>query len=320
MSGDGRTHLSVVIPTFNRSAALSETVTSVLASDLDEGVRSELIIVDDGSEEPAANALVDVRPPPEWSLHVVRQDNAGVGAARNRGHREAVGDVIVFVDDDMLLFPETLRRHLDGHRRRPGSVIFGRSPYVGQDVDPFVEWVQGLDNDPSQRATEEFVRVTVIASGHLSIERDGPVARWHAIYADDMRTPVAEEYELSARLAAHRIPAYVARDIVAFHNRRITVEAFLRQQLGHGRGCAEAARLHPECLRLSELRTIIDHHARRSARRTLWSILGTVPARSVLQRAALAGQHGRLGPLAPWAFRLSAGAWFAAGVRSGVSP
>jgi glycosyltransferase involved in cell wall biosynthesis len=320
MSDDARPHVSVVIPTFNRSTALAETVASVFSSDLGEGVRPELIIVDDGSDEPAANALVNVRRPAEWSLRVVRQDNQGVGAARNRGYREAAGDVIVFVDDDMLLFPETLHRHMDGHRRLPGSVIFGRSPYVGQDTNPFVEWVQSLNNDPSQSAEEEFVPATIIASGHLSVEGTGPASRWPAIYADDMRTPVAEEYELSHRLVAHRIPAYMARDIVAFHNRTIGVDAFMRQQLGHGRGCAEAARLHPECLELDELRTVIDHHAHKSARSALWTLLGTSPARSALRRAARAGQRGRLGPLAPLAFRLSAGAWFSAGVRTTASP
>ncbi|MDQ6697595.1 MAG: glycosyltransferase family 2 protein, partial [Actinomycetota bacterium] len=306
-----RPHLSVVIPTFNRSMALGETVRSVFASDLGDDIRVELIIIDDGSVEPATDALVDVQPPARWSQRVVRQGNQGVGAARNRGYEEAEGDVVVFVDDDMLLLADTLHRHLDAHHRRPGSVIFGRSPYVAQaDDGPFVDWVQNLGNDPSGSATLDFVPARIVASGHLSVERTGPVSQWSHLYADDMRTPVAEEYELSHRLGTHQIPIYTARDTIALHNRKIDVDSFMGQQLGHGRGCAEVAHLHPECLELDELRTIIDQHGRRSAKQLLWVFFGTAPVRSMLRRAARAGQRGRLGRLAPFVFRLSAGAWF----------
>ncbi len=317
MSVEGQPHLTVVIPTFNRSTAVAGTVESVLRSDVGDGVQVEVIVVDDGSAEPASNALVGLRPPAGWSLRVARQDNRGVGAARNRGYREAAGDIVVFVDDDMLLFPETLRRHLEAHRCLPGSVIFGRSPYVPQpEANPFVEWVLDLTSTSSGRAEHHLIPATIIASGHLSVERGGPTSQWSELYADDMRTPVAEEYELSHRLQAHGVPVYRAPNIVAFHNRTIDVESFMRQQLGHGKGCAEAARLHPECLALEQLRHIIDHHQRRSAQRAAWVALGSPIMRSMLRRAARVGERGQLGPLAPLAFRLSAGAWFAAGVRS----
>jgi glycosyltransferase involved in cell wall biosynthesis len=317
-AGSTGPHLSVVVPTFNRAGALATTVRSILDSELDEGVRVEVIVVDDGSVEPAADALVDLRPPPGWTLRVVRQENRGVGGARNRGYHEATAGIVLFVDDDMLLFPDTLQGHLRAHTARPGAVVFGRSPYVPQDAaDPFVRWVLGLGGDPSASAEQDLVPVPVIASGHLSVERVGPLAGWPAVYADDMRTPVAEEYELSRRLRASGISAYVATRVVAFHNRQIDVEAFLRQQLGHGRGCGEVARLHPECLELDELREIIRHHRDPSPRRVLWVLLGSKGARELLGRAARAGQRGRLGPLAPVVFRLAAGAWFSAGVRSG---
>ncbi|MBA3286419.1 MAG: glycosyltransferase [Acidimicrobiia bacterium] len=311
--------VSVVIPTFNRAELLADTVRSVFASDVGDvsdlgGV--EVIVVDDGSAEPAEDALATLVPPFWCRLRVVRQDNAGVGAARNRGYREAVGPIVLFVDDDMLLLPGTLRTHVDAHGRHPNSVVFGRSPYVDQPRDRFVDWVLTLDNDPHRAAAAAIAPATIVASGHLSVERSGPVRQWSEFYADDMRTPVAEEYELSDRLARHGVPILVGRDIIAFHNRTIDVDTFLRQQHGHGRGCAEAARRHPECLELSELRRIITHHGRRSPKATAWRLLATAPMRSALRRAAHLGRRGLLGPLGPAVFRVAAGAWFAAGLRS----
>jgi GT2 family glycosyltransferase len=308
--------MSVVIPTYNRSSALSATVASVVRSDLGDGTAFEVVIVDDGSIEPVAEVLTGLEPPPGCTIRIVRQENRGVGAARNRGYREAVGDVVVFVDDDMLLQPTTLERHRQAHHRCPGSVIYGRSPYVDQPaLDPFVRWVLGLGQDRGPADADGLLRAEIIASGHLSVERTGLLGRLPALYADDMRTPVAEEYELSHRLAVLGVPVYRAPGVVALHNRTIAVDPFLEQQLGHGRGCAEVARLHPECLALAPLQGIIEHHRRRSARRALWAVLGTTPARGVLRRVARAGQRGRLGPFAPVAFRLAAGAWFSAGVR-----
>jgi hypothetical protein len=226
---------------------------------------------------------------------------------------------VLFVDDDMVVLPGTLQGHLDAHVRHPGAVVFGRSPYVPQDAPtPFVRWVLDLPNDPHAAAVDQVVRVDVVASGHLSVER-ATVAGWGHFYSDAMRTPVAEEYELSRRLAAHGIHVLLARDVVALHNRRITLDGFLRQQHGHGKGCGEAARRAPEALTLDELRTVIDHHTGRGLGAGPWPVLRTRPARRVLRGLARAADR-------PWvpkrlrgaAFTAASGAAFSAGVRDGL--
>jgi len=308
--------VSVVIPTYDRERLLADTVRSVFDSELGDTGRWQLIVVDDGSAVPAAEVLAGLDVPPQCSMLIARQDNAGVGAARNRGFREALGQIVLFLDDDMILPPGALRAHVEAHRLHPNAVVFGRSPYVDQPRDRFVDWVLALGNDPHRVAAVAFAPASIVASGHLSVERSGPVRDWSEFYADDMRTPVAEEYELSHRLGRHGVPVLLGRDIVAFHNRAIEVDAFLAQQYGHGRGCAEAARRHPECLDLAELRTVMAHHRRRSPKSAMWRLLATSAARSTLRGAARLASRGRLGPLAPATFRAAAGAWFAAGLAS----
>ncbi len=248
---EGPPDLTVVIPTFNRSTALVDMIASLLSSDVGAGIQVELIVVDDGSAQPAATLLSDLQPPPWCSLRVVRQDNQGVAAARNCGYREAKANIVLFVDDDMLVLPTTLLGHLRAHETFPGSVIFGRSPYVAQpESNPFRAWVHSLDNDPHKSAQHEYVRATIVASGHLSVERTGALAGTSDFYNDEMRTPVAEEYELSHRLAKLGIPVYIARDVMAFHNRSLDVDSFMHQQLSHGRGCSEVWRRYPGTLEL----------------------------------------------------------------------
>jgi glycosyltransferase involved in cell wall biosynthesis len=65
------------------------------------------------------------QPPPGFTLKCVRQENAGPAAARNLGFTASRGDIVIFIDDDILVPPELVRQHVEAHELNPGSVIFG---------------------------------------------------------------------------------------------------------------------------------------------------------------------------------------------------
>lgn len=311
--------VSVVVPTFDRADELTATIGSLYASELRTPGSVELIVVDDGSAVPADRFVEGIPVPAHFTTRVVRQENQGVGSARNRGFREARGPVVLFVDDDMIVLPDMLEGHLDAHGRVPGSVVFGPSPYVRQrSPTPFTDWVLGLPGDPLAAGDEPLVPAAVVASGHLSVER-AAVPGWEDFYADTMRTPVAEEYELSWRLSCQGIPVFVARDVVALHGRQISLDTFLRQQYGHGKGCGEAARLAPETLAVAALRAVIDRHTRTGRAALPWSLLRAAPARRVLRGLAGAADHPRVPRrIRAAVFTAASGAAFSAGVRDGL--
>src|SRR5262249_771856 len=104
--------VTVVVPSYNRGDALAPTLDAILGSDLKSVGEIEVIVVDDGSPVPA-KSVVDSRIVPQGvSLRCIRQDNAGPAAARNAGFREARGEVVLFVDDDILLPASGIRDHL----------------------------------------------------------------------------------------------------------------------------------------------------------------------------------------------------------------
>jgi glycosyltransferase involved in cell wall biosynthesis len=92
---------SVVVPCFNRLAYLPQALSSVWAQTFTD---YEVIVVDDGSTDGTAEYLstLDAR------VRVVRQENAGPGAARNAGTAAAAGEYLAFLDSDDLWFPWTL--------------------------------------------------------------------------------------------------------------------------------------------------------------------------------------------------------------------
>lgn len=86
--------ITVVIPLYNKEAEIERTLRSVLAQRL---LPREIIVVDDGSTDRSAALVEAFRHP---LIRLIRQENRGVSAARNRGLREATTRRVALLDGD----------------------------------------------------------------------------------------------------------------------------------------------------------------------------------------------------------------------------
>jgi len=86
--------ISVVIPLYNKANEIGRALQSVKDQTVSP---SEIIVVDDGSTDGGADVVKTFQ---LHNLRLVRQDNRGECAARNRGIQEAHGDLIAFLDAD----------------------------------------------------------------------------------------------------------------------------------------------------------------------------------------------------------------------------
>lgn len=114
-----RTLVTVVIPAYNAERFLRAAVESVLAQVSWAAV--EVVVVDDGSTDRTAEIAESLG----TAVRCVRQPNAGVAAARNRGIEEASGAYIAFLDADDVWLPHKLERQLEQFRARPELVAVG---------------------------------------------------------------------------------------------------------------------------------------------------------------------------------------------------
>jgi glycosyltransferase involved in cell wall biosynthesis len=97
---------SVIVPTFNRAAMLVGALESVRSQTFTD---YELIVVDDGSTDDTQTVLARFAAnEPAKRVRILRQDNAGAGAARNLAIAQARGEYCTFLDSDDLYFPWTL--------------------------------------------------------------------------------------------------------------------------------------------------------------------------------------------------------------------
>jgi len=86
--------ISVIVPTYNRDQFIARCLNSALAA-INE--QDEIIVVDDGSTDGTESLIQSYSDP---RVHYVKQDNAGLSAARNRGMELARNELIAFLDDD----------------------------------------------------------------------------------------------------------------------------------------------------------------------------------------------------------------------------
>ncbi|MDX1650764.1 MAG: glycosyltransferase, partial [Myxococcota bacterium] len=105
--------VSVVIPVRDGNAWIGDAVGSALRQ---TWRRTEVVVVDDGSSEPPDRVL-----PRDPRLRILRQPPQGVARARNRGVREARGELVHLLDADDWLDPSCVARKVDALRRVPDA-------------------------------------------------------------------------------------------------------------------------------------------------------------------------------------------------------
>ena len=112
--------VSVIIPIYNSEEYIEQGIQSVLNQ---SNIEVELILVNDGSTDGSAG-IIDEYAKKYDSVKAIHQENAGVGAARNRGIREATGEYIAYLDSDDFYEPEVLSELIEKCREQELDVLF----------------------------------------------------------------------------------------------------------------------------------------------------------------------------------------------------
>jgi cellulose synthase/poly-beta-1,6-N-acetylglucosamine synthase-like glycosyltransferase/peptidoglycan/xylan/chitin deacetylase (PgdA/CDA1 family) len=98
--------VSAIVPAFNEEVGIAGTVLSLARSDYP---RLEIIVVDDGSTDGTVG-MVEALMGRVESLRLIRQWNCGKARALNRGIAASTGDILVLIDGDTVVEPDTISR------------------------------------------------------------------------------------------------------------------------------------------------------------------------------------------------------------------
>ncbi len=118
--------LSVVMPVYNERATIEEIIRRVLVVP----IRTELIVVDDGSKDGTRDILTELVKELPFKL-IFQPANAGKGAALRRGFAEVTGDLVVIQDADLEYSPEEFPGLIELIVQGRADVVYG-SRFLGR--------------------------------------------------------------------------------------------------------------------------------------------------------------------------------------------
>ncbi|MDB4912952.1 MAG: glycosyl transferase, family 2 [Gemmatimonadetes bacterium] len=111
--------VSIVIPTYNRSALLRQAIESVMAQ---THTAWEVLVIDDGSTEPIQQVVESFQ---DMRMRYLRQPQQGVSVARNYGIQESKGKFISFLDSDDMYEPHCLEAKIVYAATHPDAIVIG---------------------------------------------------------------------------------------------------------------------------------------------------------------------------------------------------
>lgn len=223
---------SVIIPTYNRLGQLKQCLAGLekqtLALD-----SFDVIVVSDGSTDGTDAYLSKLATP--LKLRFLVQPNRGPAAARNLGIAEARGEIIVFIDDDIVPISELLEEHLAVHQQR-GSRVVVLGPMMTppkHELPPWVAWEQAmLEKQYADMLAGKWAPTArQFYTGNTSLRRE------HLVDAGgfDASFRRAEDVELAYRLAERGIEFFFHPGAVGYHYADRSYRSWLSIPYDYGR-------------------------------------------------------------------------------------
>ncbi len=172
--------LSVIVPVYNASAWLRETIDSVINQKYTDW---ELILVDDESRDDSADIIKEYSHRDERIKYIFKK-NGGVSSARNVGIENAKGEYIVFLDSDDIALPDmysTLIERIEANNTDAEFCAFTRFFKNGKTLTHIEPSFAKLEKDP--RDIRSFLFSTAaVTEGDKLVTDDIHGACWRSVY------------------------------------------------------------------------------------------------------------------------------------------
>jgi GT2 family glycosyltransferase len=241
--------VSVLVCTYRRKPVLLECLAAFANQTLDPS-RYEIVVVDDGSGDGSAAAARAF--PSRAPIRVVeRTRNGGLSSARSAAVAAARGELVLFVNDDTIAFPDLLERHVAAHARRRGEPV----AVLGTFEQPREQLATAL-----MRALERSHLVFAYAGLRADVEHDW-TRFWGCNVSVDRRAVLeagafdatfrhygCEETDLALRLFGGRLRVHFEPAARAWHRHVLTFADLERRQRLVARAYVRLFAKHPGAL------------------------------------------------------------------------
>ena len=225
--------ISVVIPIYNKSEFIEETIYSVVK----QSYRNlEIIVVDDGSTD---NSLDIVNSLNDSRLRVFSQPNSGVERARNYGFSKSVGSFVTFQDADDLMSQDRLKKQIDFFVSNEALVLVGTWAYVIDVSGNVIGSICPPTSNDALRLAHIFRNQFVSSSVMIRKTAINP----HLVFNETRNLYFAEDYDLLLRLIGEGTVANIPEKLTSYRRLKSS-----RSQDGRGFVTKSARQISAEWL------------------------------------------------------------------------
>jgi len=236
--------VSVVIPTLNRADMLASTIDRIEQQTVGQEHYEVLVINNNSSDN--TQAVLEQKAAKYSNLRTFKQLKPGAAATRNVGIRAAKGEIVLFIDDDIMAERNLLETHMEYHKQSSNASIVGTvvSPWEKSN-DPFLRYLRdkGIFN-PYSIACNRPMDFSYYHTGNVSTSRK--LLAEVGGFNEEFFVYGMEDIELGYRLekkGCRMTPGPAAK---AVHEYFPTYQQFVArcQQAGYSLG--KLIELHPE--------------------------------------------------------------------------
>ena len=201
--------VSVVIPTYNYGRFIVDAINSVLHQ---TRLPSEIIVIDDGSTDETATLVGAFGD----RVRYIRQDNAGVCAARNRGVNESTSELIAFLDADDTWEPTNLEKQLTRFEadEEIGLVHCAMREFANETGETIRLHMDGGEEGVADNLLLWEGPMIVGPGGAVTVSRKA----FDHVGGFDTRMKVGEDWDFCYRVARSFKIGFVAEPLVNYRN------------------------------------------------------------------------------------------------------
>ena len=193
--------VSIVSPTYNHAKYISECIDSALTQNYPN---LEIIVVDDGSTDNTPAILKSFSD----KIRYIRQDNRGIGAARNTGIRAAKGDLIAWLSSDDTFLPDKIAAQVQMFQQNPAlGIIY--TDYIVIDTQGKELGIARCPQIPSERFVREILVSNPINSSTILVKKEC----FNKVGYCNEKLKVDEDGHLLLRIAKHFKFGHIAQPL-----------------------------------------------------------------------------------------------------------
>lgn len=235
--------LSVIIPTHNRSGMLATNL-KALSQQTFPVQDFEVLVVADACQDDTGQVVADLAPELPYKFTFLSHSAGSPGVTRNLGAAQAVGGLLLFLDDDVIPQPGLVQAHWAA--QVANRVVLGYSRPVIPDPPSFWQYNARLWWEDTYRAMSQpgyRFGYRDFFSGNVSM----PAALFNKAGRFDANIKVRlEDYELGFRLIKDGAELHFAPDAIGFHFDETDLKIWLRRVYKEGIADIQIGQRHPE--------------------------------------------------------------------------